>query len=62
MVGPADAGDAAAVLALAKEKGLKVDGARRELIADMAIVDPTAGGNPVELTLEAAKKLYEESI
>ena len=27
-------------------KGLKVDGARRDLIGDMAIVDPTAGGNP----------------
>src|SRR5690606_13002366 len=28
----------------------KVDGTKRELIGDMAIVDPTAGGNPLELT------------
>jgi alcohol dehydrogenase class IV len=30
--------------------GLKVDGGRRDQIADMAIVDPTAGGNPMPLT------------
>jgi alcohol dehydrogenase class IV len=29
-------------------------------MAEMAIVDPTAGGNPVELTLEAATKLFED--
>ncbi|MBK0399424.1 iron-containing alcohol dehydrogenase [Limibaculum sp. M0105] len=29
-------------------------------MAQMAIVDPTAGGNPVELTLEAARRLYDE--
>ena len=27
--------------------GLKVDASRRDEIAEMAIVDPTAGGNPV---------------
>lgn len=32
-----------------------------ERMAAMAIVDPTAGGNPVELTLDAARKLFEES-
>ena len=32
-------------------KDFKVDGAQRDKIGDMAIVDPTAGGNPVELTI-----------
>ncbi|MBL4756115.1 MAG: iron-containing alcohol dehydrogenase [Rhizobiales bacterium] len=31
-------------------------------LAAMAIEDPSAGGNPVELTLDAAKRLYEEVI
>ncbi|MCD2181732.1 iron-containing alcohol dehydrogenase [Rhizobium sp. GN54] len=31
-------------------------------MAAMAIVDPTAGGNPVELTLDAAKTLFVECI
>ncbi|WVT72041.1 iron-containing alcohol dehydrogenase [Sinorhizobium chiapasense] len=31
-------------------------------MSEMAIVDPTAGGNPVELTLDAAKKLFRECI
>lgn len=31
-------------------------------MAAMAIADPSAGGNPVELTLEAAKALFLESI
>ncbi|WP_330925726.1 iron-containing alcohol dehydrogenase [Candidatus Sororendozoicomonas aggregata] len=31
-----------------------------ELLAKMAIKDPSAGGNPVELTLEAAINLYSE--
>ncbi len=31
-------------------------------MAAMAIVDPTAGGNPVPLTLEAAKTLFAECI
>jgi alcohol dehydrogenase class IV len=43
-------------------KGLDMDNERRELIADMAIVDPTAGGNPVELTKQAALKLLDEAI
>jgi alcohol dehydrogenase class IV len=29
-------------------------------MAAMAIVDPTAGGNPVELTLEAATQLFHD--
>jgi alcohol dehydrogenase len=42
--------------------GLKVDGARAELIADMAIVDPTAGGNPVELTRDAVLKIFDAAL
>lgn len=42
--------------------GLKVDGARADLIADMAIVDPTAGGNPVELTRAAALSIFEAAL
>jgi alcohol dehydrogenase len=42
--------------------GLKVDGARRELIAEMAIVDPTAGGNPVPLTKDGALKIFDAAL
>jgi alcohol dehydrogenase class IV len=37
-------------------------GERKELIADMAVVDPTAGGNPVKLTREAAAELLEQAL
>jgi len=40
----------------------KVDGARRELIGDMAIVDPTAGGNPIELTRERALEVFDRAM
>ena len=40
-------------------EGLGVDASRREEIADMAIVDPTAGGNPVKLTREGALKIFD---
>lgn len=43
-------------------KDLNMDQARKELIADMAIVDPTAGGNPVELTKKVALDLLENAI
>ena len=43
-------------------EGFAPDAARRNLIADMAIVDPTAGGNPVELTREAALALLDAAI
>lgn len=43
-------------------KGLDMDQARKELIADMAIVDPTAGGNPIELTKQVALGLLESAI
>jgi alcohol dehydrogenase class IV len=43
-------------------KGLDMDKKRKALIADMAVVDPTAGGNPVKLTKKAALGLLENSI
>jgi alcohol dehydrogenase class IV len=66
-------GFAKAVLKLRKElgvphalpgliKGLDMDKKRKALIADMAIVDPTAGGNPVKLTRKAALALLDNSI
>ncbi len=45
-----------------KLSALGVGNDRIEEMSAMAIVDPTAGGNPVELTLDAARKLYEECI
>ena len=42
--------------------GLKVDGSRRELIAEMAIVDPTAGGNPVPLSKEGALRIFDAAL
>ncbi|MGB3900753.1 MAG: iron-containing alcohol dehydrogenase [Mesorhizobium sp.] len=43
-------------------KGLEMDSTRKGLIADMAIVDPTAGGNPIELTREGALSLLESAL
>jgi alcohol dehydrogenase len=42
--------------------GLKVDGSRRDEIAAMAILDPTAGGNPVKLTKEGALKIFDAAM
>jgi alcohol dehydrogenase len=39
-----------------------VDGAQRGLMADMAIVDPTAGGNPIELTRERALDMFDRAM
>jgi len=57
------------VVALNKELGipenLQALGANPERIdeyAKLAVVDPTAPGNPVELTLEAARQLYREAM
>ena len=36
--------------------------AKRELIGDMAIVDPTAGGNPLELTKELALEIFDRAM
>jgi len=66
-------GFARAVLKLRKElnvphtlpglvKDLSMDKARKTLIADMAIVDPTAGGNPVKLTKKAALTLLDNAL
>ena len=43
-------------------KGETPDAARRSLIVDMAVVDPTAAGNPVELTKEAAAAMLDAAI
>jgi alcohol dehydrogenase class IV len=43
-------------------EGLKVDASKRELIAEMAIVDPTAGGNPVPLTKEGALAIFDAAL
>lgn len=39
-----------------------VDGSKRELIGDMAIVDPTAGGNPIELTKARALEIFDRAM
>jgi len=43
-------------------EGLKVDSARFDLMAGMAPDDPTAGGNPVPLTRDSARRLYEQTL
>lgn len=43
-------------------KDFAPDDARRNLIADMAIVDPTADGNPIELTKDSALTLLDNAI
>lgn len=43
-------------------RALGADPSRIEEYAKLAIVDPTAPGNPVPLTLEAARALYEKAI
>ena len=40
----------------------KVTGDKRDLIGDMAIVDPTAGGNPVELTKPRALEIFDRAM
>ncbi len=45
-----------------KLSALGVGTDRIDEMAAMAIVDPTVGGNPVELTLDAAKQLFKECI
>ena len=59
----------AAVLDLRKKtgvphdlKGPGVDGARVETIVEMSLVDPTAGGNPVPLTKEGSRKLFDAAL
>lgn len=40
----------------------KVSAQKRELIGDMAIVDPTAGGNPVTLSREVALEIFDRAM
>lgn len=58
-----------AIMALRQKLGVantlaefKVSGERRELIGDMAIVDPTAGGNPVALTKQLALEIFDRAM
>ena len=41
---------------------LSMDEERKGLIAGMAVADPTAGGNPVPLTAQAARIILEQAI
>ncbi|MTI08521.1 iron-containing alcohol dehydrogenase [Curvivirga aplysinae] len=43
-------------------KALGVDDKQIDLLAKMAVEDPSAGGNPIELTVEVTTKLYQEII
>jgi len=59
----------AAVLDLRKKtgvphdlKGLGVDGSRVNTMVEMSLVDPTAGGNPVPLTKEGSRKLFDAAL
>ncbi|WP_029058196.1 iron-containing alcohol dehydrogenase [Stappia stellulata] len=42
--------------------GLEVDGAQAAKIAEMAVVDPTAGGNPLELTVDGARAIFDAAL
>jgi len=42
--------------------GLKVDGGKVDTIVEMSLVDPTAGGNPVPLTKEGSRKIFEAAL
>jgi hypothetical protein len=39
-----------------------VDGARFDTIVEMSLVDPTAGGNPIPLTKEGSRKLFDAAL
>ncbi|MBF0679987.1 MAG: iron-containing alcohol dehydrogenase [Devosia sp.] len=43
-------------------KDFGVNGDKREQIADMAVVDPTAGGNPIELTRDRALEIFDRAL
>ncbi|MGQ3031161.1 MAG: iron-containing alcohol dehydrogenase, partial [Ferrovibrionaceae bacterium] len=42
--------------------GINVGGEKAELIAEMAEVDPTAGGNPIKLTREGARQIFDAAL
>jgi alcohol dehydrogenase len=59
----------AAVLDLRKKtgvphdlKGLGVDGSSADTIVEMSLVDPTAGGNPVPLTKDGSRKIFDAAL
>jgi alcohol dehydrogenase class IV len=59
----------ASVLDLRKKTGvphdlkwLGVDGSRVDTIVEMSLADPTAGGNPVPLTKEGSRKLFDAAL
>jgi len=59
----------AAVLDLRKKTGvphdlkeLGVDGSRVDTLVEMSLVDPTAGGNPVPLTKEGSRKIFDAAL
>jgi alcohol dehydrogenase class IV len=39
-----------------------VDGSKVETIVEMSLVDPTAGGNPVPLTKEGSRRIFEAAL
>jgi alcohol dehydrogenase class IV len=43
-------------------EGLKIGSERFDEMSTMAPDDPTAGGNPVPITKESARKLYEDAL
>jgi len=43
-------------------RDFKVTAEKRDLMAEMAIVDPTAGGNPVKLTKELALDIFDRAM
>ena len=43
-------------------KDFGIDDTRREEISDKAVVDPTAGGNPIELTRELALRIFDRAM
>ncbi|MCE9521984.1 MAG: iron-containing alcohol dehydrogenase [Alphaproteobacteria bacterium] len=43
-------------------KGLKVGDDKAKLIAEMAIVDPTAGGNPIALDVQGARRIFDAAL
>jgi len=62
-------GFVAAVLALRRDCGVPatltafgVDGAQGDRIAAMAVVDPTASGNPLPLTVEGAREIFTAAL
>ena len=41
---------------------LKIDPAKADLIAAMAVEDPSAGGNPIKLDVAATRRIFDEAM